>query len=45
MVKILYIDNVYEDIKNKGKITVYTSSDEYGIELLNNNLYNPNIIY
>ncbi len=42
-IDIMHIDNVYEGIKNKGKITLYTSSDAYDIRIFPNNFLNKNV--
>jgi cephalosporin hydroxylase len=40
---IMSIDDVYEGIKNKERITLHTSSDAYNTEFFNTNFLNKNI--
>ena len=40
---IMHIDNVWEEIKNKDNILLYTSTDAYNVDFFNSNFLNKNI--
>jgi hypothetical protein len=40
---VMHIDNVYDDIQNRGNITLHTSSDAHDIEFFSNIFLNTNV--